>query len=117
MFSNPARANHRSILLLKQEYTPVSPSLASKTTSFCSPQPRTVATLHFINNPFRFAPTPHFVRPTSLASSLSLSRFAQSTRLAAQTTRLRLRHLNKPRLQGLPTFGRQDPWARGLSPL
>jgi hypothetical protein len=116
MFSNPARANYRSILLLKQEYTPVSPSLASKTTSFCSPQPRTVATLHFINNPFRFAPTPHFVRPTSLASSLFLSRFAQSTRLRLKQLAT-LRQLNKPRLRGLPTFGRQDPWARGLSPL
>jgi hypothetical protein len=96
----------------KQEYTlrfaPVYtcfPHPQPSQVSFCVPQPHTAASRHFNLNPFGFAPTSgptrSFLPPTSLhhlASILSfLSRYAQSTRLAPQTTRLRLRQLNKPR--------------------
>jgi hypothetical protein len=87
LFSKSRAREKQEYTFAKQQYSPYFSYLLLHITPFLSSFTRIDVTRHFILNPLGFAPTPHFVRPTSLASSLFLSRFAQSTRLAPQTTR------------------------------
>jgi hypothetical protein len=99
--SNSARANYRSILLLKQEYPPFFPSLVPTRIPFCPPLARTVASQHlFIISLHSCSYSFPTVTPTSrsLHFSFLLALFG------LKHTRLRLKQLNKPRW-GPPAFG------------
>jgi hypothetical protein len=84
-----------------QQYS-FSLSLVPTHHSFCALLLRTEAPPHFINNIRSSLLLRLRFTQSHLASRLTFfSRFAQSTRLAPQTTRLRLRHLNKPKLRSV----------------
>jgi hypothetical protein len=88
---NPARAKTISIVLsLRSNYTPFPTLMPLTHTLFCSPLPRTDATHHFYHN---YVP---FCSYSAVPASHLASKVTFFTRLTAQTTRLRLRHLNKP---------------------
>jgi hypothetical protein len=91
-----ARAKTKSILFLRSSILSFPTSTAPPAPFLFSCYPNCRLRLHFIHNPLRLAPTRSFLAPTSLAPPLSFTR-----PIRAQTTRLRLRHLNKPRLRTL----------------
>jgi hypothetical protein len=66
---DPARAINRSILLLKQEYSPVYPLFGSNSILF-DLHYLGLGCAHFIYNPLGLAPTLRFTQATSLAPSL-----------------------------------------------
>jgi hypothetical protein len=82
--------------LLRSIYSPF-PAPLRLHVSFCAPLLRTDVTRHFILNPLLFAPTRSVSLHSHLASRVTIfTPYGQTTRLSPQTTRLRLRHLNKP---------------------
>jgi hypothetical protein len=97
--------------LLRSIYSPFSRPLAPPRPSFCSPQPELVqSTIIKLIRYVLLLPPFLLGRPslpphgaTSLATPLS------STRLAAQTTRLRLKQLNKPEVEGPPDLRSEGP--------
>jgi hypothetical protein len=100
MFSRPRAREQQEYTFAKQQYTPIPLTYSSLHTLFlCSSGPHCCCATFYLNNPLVFAPTPSPTAQPHLASRLTvpLSRFAQTTRLSAQTTRLRLKQLNKPR--------------------
>jgi hypothetical protein len=102
--------------LPKQQYTPFlalpRPHTSSFLFSLCSE-----LMLRIIFNLIRFglAPTHSATLHSHLASAYAFlfTHFVQTTRLAPQTTRLRLKHLNKPRLR-TPFAALKDSFVRGF---
>jgi hypothetical protein len=102
LFSKPrARAKfHEYTFRFTPLYSHFS-SLALTHNSFLFSFARTGAKLHFYYNPLNLAPTSTFLLVRYTHSHLTTSHLASAfaflfSRLAPQTTRLRLKHLNKP---------------------
>jgi hypothetical protein len=95
---DPARANSKSILSIKRKYTPPFLPCSPNLTLFVLPLVRTGATHHFIIIvPFCSYPTLLLASLPPRAGHLASNYTFLLTRLAPQTTRLRLKQLKKPR--------------------
>jgi hypothetical protein len=91
-----------SIHFVSLHYTPISLPLPLHITLFCSPSPELALRAIFTIIRFNLAPTSTFLLVRYTHSHLTTSHLASAfaflfSRLAPQTTRLRLKHLNKPK--------------------